>query len=81
MAEQQRTVSTTNEQTAPCEKAWTRVLHQKKSLKSSGEWCICPSLYMRYLAGDFLQGLAPIAKRVLGNRLFEWAMKRYYGLS
>ncbi|MEL6660598.1 MAG: hypothetical protein AAFY48_05100 [Bacteroidota bacterium] len=40
-----------------------------------------PKPNMRYLAGDFLQGLAPIAKRVLGNRLFEWAMKRYYGLS
>ena len=36
---------------------------------------------VRYLAGGFLQKLAPIAKRLLGNRLFEWVMKKYYGLS
>ena len=40
-----------------------------------------PNPNVRYLAGGFLQRLAPFAKRLLGSRLFEWAMKKYYGLS
>lgn len=35
-----------------------------------------PNARFVYLAGDFLQGLIPIAKKVLEKRLFEWTMKR-----
>lgn len=35
---------------------------------------------VRYVVGDFLQKLAPFAKRLLGAQLFERVMKTYYGL-
>lgn len=39
-----------------------------------------PKPSVRYLVGGFLQRLAPFAKRLLGAKLFERAMKVYYGL-
>lgn len=36
---------------------------------------------VRYIVGDFIQKLAPLAKRWLGAQLFERIMKLYYGLS
>lgn len=35
---------------------------------------------VRYVVGDVLQKLAPLAKRLLGAQIFERIMKRYYGL-
>ncbi len=36
---------------------------------------------VRYIVGDFIQKLAPLAKRIFGAQLFERVMKLYYGLS
>jgi NAD(P)-dependent dehydrogenase (short-subunit alcohol dehydrogenase family) len=43
--------------------------------------CETPSPRVRYMVGPWLQTVAPLVKRFVPSRFFEWALGKYYGQS